>query len=167
MKTYLGMNPIGHGRVLTDPIMKERHMDLLFSFAYKKEYELLKDFHNVDLMVDSGAFTINGQYPNFEKAEKHSREYMKFIVKTRKDPRIQYYFDLDLHTLLSYDQIHEIREKLFELTPNIIPIWHKRWGAKKFMEMCKEYDYVAIPCKLGMELEKFNPLCELCPQKSM
>ena len=154
MRTYLGMNPIGHKRVLSDPIMKEQHMDLLFSFAYRKEYDMLKDFHNVKLMVDSGAFTINGQNPSFTKAEKHAKEYMKFILKTKKDPRIEYYFDLDFFTLLPYDDIHEIRCKLFDLTPNIIPVWHKQWGARKFMEMCKEYDYIAIPCKLGKELEK-------------
>ena len=154
MRTYIGMNPVGHKRVLTDPIMKTKEMDLLFSFAYKKEYELLHDFPKVNLMIDSGAFTLNNKEASFRKAEKHAKKYQKFILQTRNDPRIKYYMELDYYTLINYEDIKEIREKLMEITPNIIPIWHKIWGAKKFMEMCREYNYIAIPCILGRELEK-------------
>ena len=141
MRTYIGMNPVGHKRVLTDPIMKTREMDLLFSYAYKKEYELLHDFPKVNLMIDSGAFTLNGQGNTFKKAEKHAKGYQKFILNTRDDPRIKYYLELDYFTLISYDEIKILRDKLFDISPNIIPIWHKIWGARKFMEMCKEYSY--------------------------
>lgn len=154
MRTYLGMNPIGHKRVLTDPIMKSIEMDLLFSFAYKREYHYLQDFDKVNLMVDSGAFTINNKNPDFKKAEKHAKEYMRFIHHTKNDERIKYYFELDYFTLLDFESIRELNAKLHDISPNIIPIWHKIWGARKFMEMCKEFSYVAIPCILGRELEK-------------
>lgn len=154
MRTYIGMNPIGHKRVLTDPVMKTKPMDLLFSFAYSKEYNLLKDFPLVNLMVDSGAYTLNRKEPDFKKAEQHAKEYMKFMLKTKNDPRIKYYMELDYFTLITYDEIKELNQKLHDITNNVIPVWHKIWGAKKFMKMCQENTYIAIPCALGKELEK-------------
>ena len=154
MQVYLALGPAEHKSVLSDNSLIEEEMNLLFPFTTVKEYDLLKDYKNVNLMVDSGAFTYNHKDSfNIDKINKYILDYRKFILKTKDDSRIQGYFDVDI-LKLGYDNIHNVREKLFEITDKIIPVWHKEWGVKKYMEMCKEYDYVAIPCAKSAEIKQ-------------
>ncbi len=154
MQVYLALGPAEHKSVLSDGSLVNEEMNLLFPFLHKKEYDLLKEYKNTNLLVDSGAYTFNHkEKPNYNKINEYILDYRKFILKTKNDDRIKGYFDVDIMDL-GYDNIHNIREKLFEVTDKIIPVWHKEWGVKKFMEMCKEYDYVGIPCAKSIEIKQ-------------
>lgn len=153
MQVYLALGPAEHKSVLSDNSLINEEMNLLFPFNQAKEYDLLKGYNNTNLLVDSGAFTYQDKQVSFEKINKFVLNYRKFILRTQDDPRIKGYFDMDI-LWLGYDNIHNIRDKLMEVSDKIIPVWHKEWGVKKFMEMCKEYDYIGIPCAKSIEIKQ-------------
>lgn len=146
MKIYLGMQPAEHKTVLEPYDMEKAHMNLLVTYYKYKEYDLLKDFENTRLMIDSGAFTFNSKGEvNPKKINKYALDYRKFVKKVTKDDRVDGIFDLDIEPI-GENNIKALREKLFEVSDKIIPVWHYTWGVKDYMKMCKQYDYVAIPC---------------------
>lgn len=91
-------------------------------------------------MLDSGAFTFytKGKYADWDEWVKR---YADFINRNK----IDLFFELDIDNLIGYEKVKYYRRKLESMTGKpCIPVWHKSRGKEDFIQMCKDYDYVAI-----------------------
>ena len=67
--------------------------------------------------------------------------YIDFINKND----IKYFFELDVDSVVGIEEVERLRKRLeTETGKKCIPVWHKSRGKQYFIDMCKEYDYIAI-----------------------
>lgn len=123
--------------------LKSIHFELE-SFVYFKPWQL--DLINQwdDFLLDSGAFTF------INRAKKRGctvdfgaflSEYIKFI--NLHD--IKSFFELDLDSVVGYEQVLLYRKRLeSETGKRCIPVWHKNRGLKDWCKTVRQYNRVAI-----------------------
>lgn len=91
-------------------------------------------------MLDSGAFSfMNGRKtPDWEA---YIEAYIAFIQKHK----ITHYFELDLDYILGLERVNMLTRRMAkEVNIPPIPVWHVDRGKSGFVQMCKDYDYVAV-----------------------
>lgn len=111
---------------------------------------IYNNFQN--LLIDSGAFTLQrGKKVDFLE---YSKQYAKFIKKYDTD-KIIGYFEMDIDTIVGYEEVLKLRHILEDVSDKIIPVWHKNRGLDDFKEMCNNYDYVAITNK-STDINSYN-----------
>lgn len=115
---------------------------VLESFYYVQEWQ--KDFIKNKkwkmFLLDSGAFTFFSGNKNINW-EKYVELYADFIIENNVD----YFFELDIDSIVGYKKVLILREKLESLTcKKCIPVWHKSRGIQEYKKLCKEYPYIAI-----------------------
>lgn len=98
--------------------------------------------HFKGFLLDSGAFTFrrhNGS--NDHSYEEYASKYAEYI----NEYRINRYFELDIDNIVGYDRVLQIRKTIEHLTcKQCIPVWHPSRGKDDYINMCKEYQYIAI-----------------------
>lgn len=123
---------------------------MLESFYYVKPWQIER-IKSLDMfLLDSGAFTFMSgtSKPDLES---YLQKYIEFINKHD----IQYFFELDCDSIVGYEQVKEWRQKLENETgKRCIPVWHKSRGQQEFIEMCDQYDYVAIGGIVAREITR-------------
>jgi hypothetical protein len=98
--------------------------------------KIIKDF-----MLDSGAFTFMENKTVKTNWLAYIRDYAYFINKYGIDK----FYELDVDTVIGCKKTLELRKRLEKMTKKkCIPVWHKIRGKQNFIDMCKEYNYVAI-----------------------
>lgn len=113
---------------------------ILESFFYADKWTeaaipFLKGF-----LLDSGAFTFFSSNQNQNWWE-YIERYADFINSNN----VEDFFELDIDTLVGYDEVRRLRAKLIKLTgKQPIPVWHRSRGKNEFLKMCDEFDYVAV-----------------------
>lgn len=113
---------------------------ILESFFYADKWTeaaipFLKGF-----LLDSGAFTFFSSNYNQNWWE-YIERYADFINRNSVDD----FFELDIDSLVGYDEVRRLRAKLIKLTgKQPIPVWHRSRGKNEFLKMCDEFDYVAV-----------------------
>lgn len=117
-------------------------LNILETYYYlqnNKEFpRLIGNFQN--FLLDSGAFTFmsGAGVVNFDK---YVEGYAAFIKKWN----VKNFFELDIDSVVGIKEVERLREKLERLSGRKpIPVWHKSRGKEYFVEMCKNYPYVAI-----------------------
>lgn len=112
----------------------------LESFYYFKP-EQVKDLERWDMfLLDSGAFTFmnSGSKGDFD-------EYLNRYIEFIKKHDIEYFFELDVDSVVGYEKVKQMRKRLENETgKKCIPVWHKSRGKDEFLKLCDEYSYVAI-----------------------
>lgn len=114
---------------------------MLESFYYVEDWEnpLIKGCEL--FLLDSGAFT----FMNNSKTAVDFNEYLTTYIDFINKHDIKYFFELDIDAVVGLEEVEKLRKRLeAETGKKCIPVWHKSRGKEKFIEMCKEYDYVAI-----------------------
>ena len=72
-------------------------------------------------------------------------EYLTRYIKFINDHDIQYFFELDIDSVVGIEEVERLRKRLeTETGKKCIPVFHKSRGKDYFIRMCQEYDYVAI-----------------------
>ena len=114
---------------------------VLESFAYVSEWtEKMIPLYG-DFLLDSGAFTFRQQTRGVTDWDEYIKRYAEFIVKNNVDK----FFELDIDSEVGYEKVLEYRATLEKLVgKKCIPVWHVQRGKDEFINMCKEYDYVAL-----------------------
>ena len=115
---------------------------LLESFYYIYEWQIRysKSPDCKMFLLDSGAFTFMSNV-NHVDFEEYLRKYIQFI----NTHDIQHFFELDIDSVVGLKKVEEYRNILEKETgKRCIPVWHKSRGKQYFLDMVKEYDYVAI-----------------------
>lgn len=130
---------------------------ILQSFYYCNEFTEQVIIPSVDkFMLDSGAFTFFGTGGKDINWDEWVVKYADFINRNKVD----LFFELDIDAIVGYDKVKYYRRKLESLTGKpCIPVWHKNRGKEDFIQMCKDYDYVALGglTEKGKERNKFFP----------
>lgn len=143
MNVYL-VEGNGIKRILSEFASKEEieELNLLYSFLGKAEWIREYQGRIARTMLDSGAFTyMNGRDAKNINWDKYIEEYADFINKMCPT----YFIELDIDFLVGYEEVKRLRRKLEQLTNRQpIPVWHKNRGKQEFINMCKEYPYVAL-----------------------
>lgn len=116
--------------------------NVLMSFAVYDDI-VVENIHKFqDFILDSGAFSyLAGLDASKVDWDDYIRRYASFINKYD----IEKFIELDIDSIVGYERVKELREKLIKLTgKKPIPVWHKSRGKDEFIKMCKEFPYVAI-----------------------
>lgn len=114
---------------------------MLESFYYIEEWEIPLIKQCEFFLLDSGAFTFMNNCKTNVDFDAYLTSYIEFINKHD----IKYFFELDIDAVVGLEEVERLRKRLeTETGKKCIPVWHKSRGKEKFIEMCKEYDYVAI-----------------------
>lgn len=97
---------------------------------------------NFDMfMLDSGAFT----FIRNSKAEVNFNDYLTKYIEFINKHDIKYFFELDVDAVIGFEEVQKLRIRLeTETKKKCIPVWHRSRGKENFIQMCQEYDYVAI-----------------------
>lgn len=134
-------------------------LNILETFYYARKNanfpRLIQDYRL--LLLDSGAFSFMQKESGDVDWDKYIKDYAEFINKYD----IKLFFELDIDTLVGLKKVELLRAKLENLTgKKCIPVWHKNRGKEYFIEMCKNYPYVAIGGIVTKEIpiSKYEPL---------
>lgn len=139
MKLYLA----GEHTVKNGTTANWSGLKILESYVYAKDNKQFNQLinGNVDLLMDSGAFTYmngNGGKVNWDT---YIEQYAEFINKHD----IKLFFELDIDSIVGIKEVERLRNKLETLTnKKCIPCWHKNRGLEYWKQMCRDYDYVAV-----------------------
>lgn len=167
MKLYIaGDNGYAKGEENINQLNNEnklKRINILESFFYIQEWQkpLIKQCKS--FMLDSGAFTFMVK-PNVKLDwDSYIERYADFI----NENDVKLFFELDIDSIVGYEQVKVYRKKLESLTgKQCIPVWHRTRGKDNFVQMCKDYNYVAIGGIVSGEIKQdeykvFNALCDI------
>lgn len=154
-----------------DFVLSEEKPYILESYFYIKNQSdwilKMRPFFK-DFILDSGAFTyLNGATTNVNW-DNYINEYADFINKHN----IDYFIELDIDNVVGLKEVERLRTKLENLTnKKCIPVWHKSRGIDYWLDMCKNYDYIAIGGIVTQEIKKneynvFNNLLKIAKQNN-
>lgn len=137
-----------------------KRLNVLFSFYYVKDWQtqLIHRFNN--FMLDSGAFTFMTNKNKKVDYEKYTYAYADFINKND----IKLFFEMDIDSIVGLKEVERLRNIIEkETNRKTIPVWHKSRGKDYFLDMCKEYKYIAIGGIVNGEFGKnFNYINWFC-----
>ena len=158
MQVYLaGVWPWRNSGVYDGTVAEYRPYILESFFYADADTERLLPYFG-DFMLDSGAFTFMQQagQRNIDWDD-YARRYIDFI--NRND--VKKYIELDLDYIIGVDGARRLRTMLERETgKKSIPVWHPIRGKDAFLEMCDEYDYVALGGIVGQKwrgVEQYMP----------
>ena len=103
------------------------------------QINLISQFN--DFLLDSGAFTFLNSKKKRTDFDKYAEDYANFICANNIDK----FFELDLDSIIGLKETERLRERIERITnKKTIPVWHRNRGIEYFVDMCKEYNYVAL-----------------------
>lgn len=116
--------------------------NVLFSFASANKdaikYALSADCENY--LLDSGAFTFMNGRANVD-FDSYVDRYIDFINQYD----VKNFFEMDIDSIVGLRKVEEYRRKIENKTgKQCIPVFHRERGKQYFVDMCKEYSYVAV-----------------------
>lgn len=148
MKIYLASVATWAGSYIE--LLEERKPFVLESFYYvNSDTKKMLPFFG-DFMLDSGAFTFMQNNKTRLDWEEYIEKYADFINQNK----IKKFFELDIDSVVGYEQVKKYRAKLEKLTNRqCIPVWHKSRGIDEYRKMCDEYKYIAIGGIVNREIK--------------
>lgn len=94
-----------------------------------------------NFLLDSGAFSFMQGTGGHCDWDRYANEYCDFINKYGIDD----FFELDIDNIVGLKEVERLRDLLESRTgKKVIPVWHVERGKQYFVDMCKEYNYVAL-----------------------
>jgi len=128
---------------IVDSLDDLKDVNILESYFYLRQFESYMEIvkHCGSFLLDSGAFTFMQKQHGNVDWDSYIEEFAAFINKWD----VKLFFELDIDSLVGIKEVERLRQKLTDLTgKKPIPVWHKSRGKQYFIDMCKEFDYVAI-----------------------
>lgn len=155
MKIYIA----GHGKY--EPI-DDKFFDYFRLASYykirNKELPHLDKYK--DFILDSGIFSyLNSQASQASQTDwdRYCHEYGDF-VKARK---VKNYVEIDVDRMIGLKEVERIRNKLHKIVGwKSIPVWHMNRGYDKWLELCRDYDYICFGAFLtdGLSRKKYSSI---------
>ena len=115
--------------------------NILQSFYYANDFTSKVIIPNCKrFMLDSGAYSfMEGKQTN--DLNEYVERYCRFIV----DNDVELFFELDLDRIIGVEETKKLTQSIIKKTGKMpISVWHRERGKEGFIEMCKEYPYVAV-----------------------
>jgi len=150
MKIYLAGD---NGRKHLIKENKLFHIYMLESFYYIKDWQidLIKRKVLKGFMLDSGAFTFMQNKDKAVDWDEYTENYANFIKKYN----IELFIEMDIDSIVGLKEVERLRTKLEDITnKKCIPVWHKSRGKEYFLQMVKDYDYIALGWGNNIRLRK-------------
>lgn len=129
-------------RECENEIPKMIDLSILESFYYADEWTEWAIPRLKNFMLDSGVFTMAYGSPTKKvDFDEYTDRYIEFINKND----VKLFFEMDIDDIAGLPKAEELRRKIERGTgKQPIPIFHKNRGKDYFIDMCKNYPYVAI-----------------------
>jgi len=109
-------------------------------YYYREEHKEMLPLCG-SFMMDSGAFT----YMYTAKKECDFNAYVDDYIRCINDTGTELFFEMDVDSVIGYKAVRELRRRLEKgVQRPCIPVWHSGRGKQDFIEMCKDYPYVAM-----------------------
>lgn len=135
MKIYLA----GTGNFCWQPRDFYNFYRLESYLAIKKDdpIERYKDF-----ILDSGIFSyLNGKKTEGVDWDKYVYDYAKLV----RERRIRNYVEVDVDKMIGLKETERLRRSLEKQVGwKSMPVWHTNRGYDKWLEICRDYDYVCF-----------------------
>ena len=95
-----------------------------------------------DFILDSGIFSyLNGKNTDNVDWEKYVDDYAKFVL----EKRIKNYVEVDVDKIVGLSEVERLRKRLeARVGWKSMPVWHINRGYDKWLEICRDYDYVCF-----------------------
>lgn len=147
--TLQKLEAFGGGYIKADNLFQ--NVNILQSFYYCNDFTEKVILPNCKrFLLDSGAFTFMNNAKSVDWNE-YVNAYANYINKNK----IKRYFELDIDSIIGFENVLKIRERLESLTGiKPIPVWHKSRGIEQFKSDCMNYPYVAIGGIVTGEIKK-------------
>lgn len=92
-------------------------------------------------LLDSGAFTFMTNGGSNVDWDSYCDKYIDFINRNK----VTHFFELDIDSVVGLKKVEELRERIERGTgKQSIPVFHVSRGKQYFIDMCRNYDYVAF-----------------------
>lgn len=109
----------------------------LFAKSKNENYSKYSDF-----ILDSGAYTfLTSKKNEIIDWKKYANDYANFII----EKKIKNYIEIDIDAIIGLKEVEKIRDFLeTKIGYKSIPVWHKSRGLDYYINLCKNYNYIAI-----------------------
>lgn len=135
----------------------ENKWNMLGSFYYMTPDEpvWINSAANNGYMLDSGAFTFIEQSAKSLKGGTNLEDYIQRYCDFINQHKIDLFFEFDIDAVSTLRQVEKYRDFIEHQTgKQCIPVWHKSRGQQYFVDMCKDYPYVAIGGIVSGEIKR-------------
>ena len=149
MNMYLAESGTAMKYYITEGLYSDANV--LQSFYYASDFTTNVIIPNCkSFMLDSGAYSFMAGKKSVNWNE-YVEKYCQFIQANN----VQHYFELDIDSIIGFEQVLEIRKTLEQKTGvKPIPVWHRSRGLESFKKDCSEYPYVAIGGIVTQEIKR-------------
>ena len=115
--------------------------NILQSFYYADDFTSKVIIPNCKrFMLDSGAYSFMAG-----KKSVNWNEYVEKYCQFIRANNVQHYFELDIDSIIGFEQVLEIRKTLEQKTGvKPIPVWHRSRGYNSFLKDAESFPYIAI-----------------------
>ena len=115
--------------------------NILQSFYFAGEFTTKVIIPNCKrFMLDSGAYSFMAG-----KKSVNWNEYVEKYCQFIRANNVQHYFELDIDSIVGFEQVLEIRKTLEQKTGvKPIPVWHRSRGYDSFLKDAESFPYIAI-----------------------
>lgn len=136
---YDGGGSITRGGIFDQDVAAR--VNMLESFYYIADWQTRNLHRFKSFMLDSGAFT----FAYGSKTQVNLSYYLEQYIKYINQNNVGLFFELDVDKLVGYERVLEYRKTLERGTgKRCIPVWHVSRGKENWLQMCKEYNYIAL-----------------------
>lgn len=125
---------------------------ILESFFYVEDWmkPYIQNWWN--FLLDSGAFTFMQNAGS--GASINWKDYVKKYADYINELNIDLFFELDIDSIIGLKEVERLRDYLEKLTgKKSVPVWHIARGKQKWIEICKNYEFVAIGGIVSKEIK--------------
>ena len=137
MIVYLANAPAKH---CDDIVMSGKCAFLESYYAMRKGAGKLFRYYR-DFLLDSGTFSFLRKGSLGIDFDAYLEEYAHFV----KEHNIGRFFELDIYDIVGVKKTEQLRTRLEKITgKQPIVVWHNCLARSYFVDMCKNYPYVAI-----------------------
>lgn len=140
MEVYLaGESPVKNGAYTKS----WQGLNILESYYYVRKNKHFPRLYGTqqNFLLDSGAFTFMQNNDKKLDFDAYVEEYAEFVKKWD----IKHFFELDVDSVVGLKEVERLRAKLETLAGRqCVPVWHTERGKQYFLDMVKEYPYVAL-----------------------
>lgn len=130
-----------------------QRISILESFYYIKDWMIPYIQNYWNFLLDSGAFTFITGKKDGKSIDwnDYTDRYIEFI----KEQDINLFFEMDIDVVVGLKEVERLRKRIEAKTgKQPIPVWHKSRGKDYFIQMCKDYPYVALGGIAAKELTR-------------
>lgn len=152
MRIYLA----GEGIHPYDEFLNEAQQKMVTDITSFKDFNILESYwdlqsneRTMELLINCGSYLIDSGAFTFLKAKRDSicdwddyiERYADFINRWK----VEKFFELDIDSIVGIKDVERLRKKLEKLTNRqSIPVWHFNRGKQYFIDLAKDYPYIAL-----------------------